>query len=107
VRYGCKLRLFHRWKKLENIITLLILLMQNNPALYSKEAPSKPGRLLLSSSARKLNEGDVTVAIFEHCLVESSSKGKSYILFDFDLKFGHVANPPSVFLERENAKQTY
>ena len=81
--------------------------MQNNSALYSKEAPSKLGRLLLSSSARKVQDGDITVTIYENCLVEASSRGKSYVPFDFELKFGHVVNPPSIFLERENSKQTY
>lgn len=81
--------------------------MQSDSALYSKEAPSKLGRLLLSSSARKQQAGDITVTIYENCLVETSSSGKAYVPFDFDLKFGHVANPPSVFLEKENSKQTY
>ena len=81
--------------------------MQSNSALYSNEAPSKLGRLLLSSSARKVQEGDITVTIYENCLVEASSKGKSYVPFDFELKFGHVSNPPSIYFEKENAKQTY
>lgn len=81
--------------------------MQNNSVLYTKEAPAKLGRLLLSSSARKVQEGDITVAIHEQALVETSPKGKMYLPFDFEVKFGFVSNPPSVFLEKENAKQNY
>ena len=74
--------------------------MQSNSALYCKENPSKLGRLLLSSSARKVQEGDITVTIYEQCLVETSSKGKLYVPFDFDLKFGVIPNPPSVYFEK-------
>ena len=75
--------------------------------MYTKEAPSSLGKLLLSTVVRKAQEGDITVQIHEHCIMESSSKGKLYLPYDFDLKFGYLANPPSVYFEKESAKVTY
>lgn len=65
------------------------------------------GRLLVTTTARKQQEGDVSVSIYEHCLVESSSKGKQYMSLDFELKFGFVPSPPSVFFEKESSQQTF
>ena len=75
--------------------------------MYTKEAPSPMGKLLLSTVIRKVQEGDITVQIHEQCIIESSPKGKLCMPFDFDLKFGYLANPPSVYFEKESAKVTY
>jgi serine/threonine protein kinase len=75
--------------------------------LYDKDSPAKLGRLLLSSSARKVPEGDVSISIYENCLVESSPHGKCFMPLDFDLKFGFTANPPAIFFEKETAKQSF
>ena len=37
--------------------------------MYLKDAPSSLGKLLLSASAKKAQEGDISVQIYEHCLV--------------------------------------
>ena len=68
--------------------------------LYINETPSKLGKLLFSSAARKVQEGDVSIHIYEHYLVESSSKGKTYMPLDFELKYGYVANPPTIYFEK-------
>jgi len=75
--------------------------------IYVKETPSKLGKLLISSSARKVHEGDVSVYIYDNYLVEASSKGKSYMPLDFELKFGHQSNPPSIYFEKETSKVSF
>ena len=75
--------------------------------MYTKEPPSSLGKLLLSTTVRKAQEGDISVQIHEHCIIEASSKGKLYMAFDFDLKFGYLANPPSLYFEKESAKSTF
>jgi serine/threonine protein kinase len=75
-------------------------------SLYTNCAPSY-GKLLLTCQASRLNEGDATVAIYEHCLVETAPKRKCYLPFDFDLKFSFSATPPSVSFERAEETSTY
>ena len=77
------------------------------PSLYANSVPSKVGRLLLSTTARKVDEGDVTINIYEYYLVETSSKGKAFMALDFDLKYGFHSNPPSIYFEKESVKQKF
>ncbi len=43
--------------------------MENAQLLYSSHAPVRLGRLILTSQASKLHEGELNISIFEHCLV--------------------------------------
>jgi calcium-dependent protein kinase len=47
------------------------------------------------------------VALHEYCLVETSSRGKTYLPFDFDLKFSFQLAPPCVSLERGEERANY
>lgn len=45
--------------------------------------------------------------IYERCMLESGSKGKMYIHFDFELKFSFTPSPPTLLLEKIEEKATY
>jgi serine/threonine protein kinase len=81
--------------------------MEATQPLYSNCAPSPQGRLLLTCQASRLDEGDATIAIYEHCLVETSSRRKSYLVFDFDVKFSFSTSPPSLSFEKEDQSGAY
>ena len=54
------------------------------------------GKNLCTNKAKRL-EADLTITIFEKCLMEVTFKGvKSYVPFDFDLKFTSQASPPAI-----------
>lgn len=78
--------------------------MDSSTPMYSTHIPPILGRLLTNSTANKLHEGEVNVAIYEHCLIESSPKVKHYMPLDFDLKFGFQTSPPSIFFEKSQEK---
>ena len=104
------LRLFHMEEigkcKLTTYNPQFIMSTTTTP-MYIKEAPIKLGKQLFSTAARKVQEGDVSIQIYEHYLVESSSKNKIYMPLDFDLKFGHQANPPTIYFEKESNKVSF
>lgn len=81
--------------------------MEISESLYSNYAPSPTGKLLFTCQANKTEEGDVTVALYERCLVESTSKSKAYLAFDFDVKFSFQTSPPSVSFEKNEYKSNY
>lgn len=81
--------------------------MDSTAPLYASQIPTHLGRHLLSSTASKGQEGDLSVSIYEHYMIEASSKSKRYMTFDFDLKFGFHASPPSVFFEKGSEKQVF
>jgi|JI9StandDraft_2_1071091.scaffolds.fasta_scaffold91976_2 hypothetical protein len=78
--------------------------MDSTTPLYATHIPPLLGRLLVNSTASKLHDGEVNVVIYEHFMVESSPKGKHYMPFDFDLKFGFQTSPPSIFFEKGQEK---
>jgi hypothetical protein len=74
--------------------------MEISDSLYSHYAPNPIGKLLFTCQANKQDEGDVTVAIYEKCLIESSIRSKSYLILDFDVKFAFQATPPTITFEK-------
>jgi len=84
-----------------------IYLMEISEPLYCNYAPNPTGKLLHTGQAYKSEEGDVTIALYEKYLVESSVRSKTYIIFDFDLKFSYQITPPSVSFEKNDSKSTY
>ena len=68
--------------------------------MFSPQLPSSPGKLLLSCPAHRAQEGEVTLTLYDHCLVETSPRGRQAVPFDFDLKFSFTASPPAVAFER-------
>lgn len=81
--------------------------MEISDSLYSLTAPSPTGKLLTTCQAHRVDEGDVTVAIYDRCLIESSLKSKTFLIFDFDVKFSYQSSPPSVSFEKNEHKSTY
>ena len=81
--------------------------MESTTPLYVSHIPSHLGRHLLTSSASKAPDGEISVSIYEHFMVEVSSKAKRYMAFDFDLKFGFSVSPLSVFFEKGAEKQVF
>jgi hypothetical protein len=65
------------------------------------------GKLLHSCSAVRTSEGETTLQIHEYCLVDSASKKKSTMPFDFDLKFGFTLAPPTIYFEKQEDKVKY
>lgn len=65
-----------------------------------------PGKILLTCSAARSAE-EVTINLYEHCLIETSSKKKMTMPFDFDLKFGFTNSPPSIYFEKQEEKVKY
>jgi hypothetical protein len=65
-----------------------------------------PGKILLTCTAGRSSE-EVTINIYEHCLIETSSKKKVTMPFDFDLKFGFTASPPSIYFEKQEERVKY
>jgi hypothetical protein len=57
--------------------------METCLSLYSTFAPVNPGILLLTCQARRYQEGDISISIFDHCMLETGNKHKNYIHFDF------------------------
>ena len=74
---------------------------------YTSQTPRDLGKLLLSSSAFKQHEGDVSINIYDHYIMETSSKGKAYIPLDFDLKYAFQMNPPSVVFEKSSERYMF
>lgn len=81
--------------------------MEVSEALFSNYAPNPCGRLLFTCQAARQDEGDVTVALYERCLVESSLRSKTYLVFDFDVKFAFATAPPSISFEKNEHKASY
>lgn len=59
------------------------------------------GKLLLSCSVSRVSEGETTIQIHEQALIDSSSKKKMTMPFDFDLKFGFSLSPPTIYFEKQ------
>ena len=80
--------------------------------LYASRPPAQQGHLLATTSALKSSEeGDnpveCSVQIYEHCLAESSSMGKLFIHFEFEVKYEYRSTPPAFIFEREGEKWRY
>ena len=65
-----------------------------------------PGKILLTISANRSSE-ETTINLYEHCLIETSSKKKMTMPFDFDLKYGFSASPPSIYFEKQEERVKY
>jgi len=65
------------------------------------------GKLLLTCSASRVSEGETTLHIHEHALIDSSSKKKVTMPFDFDLKFGFSLSPPTIYFEKQEERVKY
>lgn len=79
-----------------NILNLNSINMEISEPLYSNYIPNPTTKLLYTGQANKSEEGDVTIALHEKYLVESTPRSKTYIIFDFDLKFSYQTTPPSI-----------
>jgi hypothetical protein len=64
--------------------------------MFSNTAPSNPGKLQISLPAQHTGEGDVTLTLYDNCLIESCPKKKQTIAFDFDLKYAFTLAPPTL-----------
>lgn len=74
--------------------------MDNSTSLYTQDAPIHMGKLLQTFRSKKSEKGEVTVSVFDKCIVESNSKGRVYMLFDFDIKFSFLLSPSSITFEK-------
>jgi serine/threonine protein kinase len=81
--------------------------MEVSESLFSNYAPNPCGKLLFTCQANRQDEGDVTIALYERCLVESSTRSKTYLLFDFDVKFAFTTSPPFVSFEKSEQSVCY
>lgn len=81
--------------------------MEALESLFSNYAPSPTGRLLFTCQATRQEDADVTVALYERCLVESSPRSKTYLVFDFDVKFSFTASPPTITFEKAEQRAGY
>jgi hypothetical protein len=81
--------------------------MEASESLYSNYAPNPCGKLLFTCQALRQDEGDATVALYEHCLVESSPRSKAYLPFDFDVKLAFTTSPPCVNFEKGEQRASY
>jgi serine/threonine protein kinase len=75
--------------------------------LFSGQLPAKPGKLLLSCPAHRTPEGELTLTLYEYCLVEASSRHRQAMPFDFDLKFAFTISPPSLTFEKGEERASY
>ncbi len=57
---------------------------------------NQPGKLLFTCSATRAPDGETTLNIYEHGLIEVSPKKKQIMPFDFDLKYSFTVNPPTL-----------
>lgn len=57
---------------------------------------NSPGKLLFTCAALRAPDGETTLNIYEHGLIEVSPKKKHIVPFDFDLKYAFTANPPTL-----------
>jgi hypothetical protein len=81
--------------------------MEVSESLFSNYAPTPTGKLLLTCQATRVDEGDVTVALYDSYLVESSSRSKAYLLFDFDVKFAFSTPHLCITFEKNEHKASY
>jgi hypothetical protein len=81
--------------------------MEVSEFLFSNYAPNPCGKLLFTCQAMRQDEGDVTVALYDRCLVESSPRSKTYLVFDFDVKLTFTASPPCVTFEKVEQRASY
>lgn len=66
------------------------------------------GKQIFTCEAQRTGEGDVTLAFYETCLMEASSKKKQTMNFDFDLKYAFtVANPCTLIFEKQEDRVQY
>mgnify|MGYP006999872724 FL=1 len=57
--------------------------MEAKDCLYCSGVPSHLGASLFSCQASRLDEGELSVGLYDKCLVESNGKCKQSIIFDF------------------------
>ena len=65
---------------------------------------SNPGKLLLTCSATHSSDSEISLSIHENCLIETSSKKKQVMPFDFDLKYGFTISPPTITIDKQSDK---
>jgi hypothetical protein len=65
------------------------------------------GKLLLTCTVCRVSEGETTLHLHEHALIDSSSKKKMTMPFDFDLKFGFSLSPPTIYFEKQEERVKY
>lgn len=74
--------------------------------MFINSIPST-GKLLFTCSAIKAPDGEITLYLHEHCLIEGSSKKKHTMPFDFDLKYAFTASPPTLTFEKQEERAQY
>lgn len=75
--------------------------------MFSAQLPSNPGKLLLSCPAHRSPDGDLTLTLYERCLVETFSKHRQTMPFDFDLKYAFTLSPPTLTFEKQEERAGY
>ena len=75
--------------------------------LYSTFAPQVLGRQLHTCNAKRSQEGEVSITIYEKCLLEVSSKQRLYIHFDFDVKYAFQTTTSTIIFEKAEESYTY
>lgn len=81
--------------------------METITPMFSLQLPHNPGKLLFSCSAHRPTEGEVTLALYEKCLTETSFKLKQVMLFDFDLKYGFTLSPFTINFEKQEERAQF
>lgn len=76
--------------------------METIAPMFTSHLPSNPGKLLFTCSAHRSTEGELTLSLYDKCLIETSSKCRQVILFDFDLKYGFTLSPPTINFEKQD-----
>ena len=65
------------------------------------------GKLLLTCTVSRVLEGETTLHLHENAIIDSSSKKKMTMPFDFDLKFGFSISPPTIYFEKQEERVKY
>jgi hypothetical protein len=81
--------------------------MESCLPFFSTVAPLQAGKLLFSCSAHRTQEGDISLALFERAITESSPRGRLHVHLDFDIKYSFTLAPPSLCFEKAEEKYTY
>jgi hypothetical protein len=75
--------------------------METITPMFSSALPSNPGKLLHSCSVHRSTEGELTLSLYDKCLIETTSKTRQVMLFDFDLKYGFTLSPHTINFEKQ------
>lgn len=82
--------------------------MEFTETLFSQSAVQALGKHLFTCKATKSDEKEITIELYEKCMVETlSSKFKSYLFYDYDVKFSFQQDTLTVVFEKYAEKCTY